>query len=311
CANWGGMGIHPRGNFSGFTDALIDDKWLEVHGDTHWSLFSAPYGLQLQKRFFDHFLKGMSNDWREQPRVLLNLRHVDGRFEARAEPEWPLARTRWTDYYLDAATGGLTLESPAPAQATYRGLGDGLTFRTEPLAQATEITGPVAARVYITSDTVDADLFLTVQVFDPQGQELTFQGALDPNTPIAMGWLRASHRCLEPERSRPWQPFHPHDREEPLAPDEIVALDIEILPTCVVLPAGWSVGLSVRGRDYEYQGEIADFGQQFYYATRGTGGMTHGEPVDRPAAMFDNSVTLYTGGNTASYLRLPIVPSHD
>jgi len=311
CANWGGMGIHPRGNFSGFTEALIDDKWLEVHGDTHWSLFSAPYGLQLQKRFFDHFLKGMNNDWREQPRVLLNLRHVDGRFEARAEQEWPLARTRWTDYYLDAATGGLTLEPPAPARATYRGLGDGLAFRTEPLAQATEITGPVAARLYIASDTADADLFLTVQVFDPQGQELTFQGALDPNTPIAMGWLRASHRRLDPERSRPWQPFHPHDREEPLAPGEIVALDIEILPTCVVLPKGWSVGLSVRGRDYEYQGDIADFGQQFYYATRGTGGMTHGEPVDRPAAVFDNSVTLHTGGNTASYLRLPIVPSRD
>ena len=358
CANWGGMGIHPRGNFSGFTGAPIADKWLEVHGDTHWSLFSAPYGLQLQKRFFDHFLKGLDNDWREQPRVLLNVRHADGRFEPRAEGEWPLARTCWTDYYLDAASGALdglpsgrcataspredshlgrpgaldglpsgrcatsspredsrlgrpgalVPERPAPAHATYRGLGDGLVFRTAPLAEAIEITGPVAARLYIASDTVDADLFLTVQVFDPQGRELTFQGALDPNTPIAMGWLRASHRRLDPERSQPWQPYHPHDREEPLTPGEIVMLDIEILPTCVVLPAGWSVGLSVRGCDYEYQGEIADFGQQFYYATRGTGGMTHGEPADRPAAVFDNTITLYTGGDTASYLRLPVIP---
>ena len=57
-ANWGGMGIHPRGNFSGFTDSPAPQKWLEVHGDTHWSLFSAGYGLDLQKRFFDHFCLG-------------------------------------------------------------------------------------------------------------------------------------------------------------------------------------------------------------------------------------------------------------
>lgn len=56
------------------------------------------------------------------------------------------------------------------------------------------------------------DLFLILRAFDPQGSELTFQGALDPNTPIANGWLRASHRRLDPKRSKPYQPWHPHDR---------------------------------------------------------------------------------------------------
>ena len=59
CANWGGQGIHPRGNFNGFTEAPAKQKWLEVHGDTHWSLFSSGYGVALQKRFFDYFLKGI------------------------------------------------------------------------------------------------------------------------------------------------------------------------------------------------------------------------------------------------------------
>jgi hypothetical protein len=37
CANWGGQGIHPRGNFNGFTETPSKQKWLEVHGDSHWA----------------------------------------------------------------------------------------------------------------------------------------------------------------------------------------------------------------------------------------------------------------------------------
>ncbi|MPZ54880.1 MAG: hypothetical protein GEU79_19505 [Acidimicrobiia bacterium] len=57
-ANWGGQGIHPRGNFNGFVHADSENKWLEAHGDTHWTHFYSAYGRDLQKRFFDHFLKG-------------------------------------------------------------------------------------------------------------------------------------------------------------------------------------------------------------------------------------------------------------
>ncbi|RZL91945.1 MAG: CocE/NonD family hydrolase [Variovorax sp.] len=312
CANWGGMGIHPRGNFMGFTESPSSQKWLEVHGDSHWSLFSANYGLELQKRFFDHYLKGENNGWEKTPKVLLNVRHADGHFERRDENEWPLARTQWTKFYLDAANGGLTTGMPPKAaQAPYATMGKGLAFKTPPLTHGTEFTGPIAAKLFIESKTADADLFLTVQVFDPAGKELTFQGALDPNTPIAMGWLRASRRRLDPARSKPWQPYHSHDERQPLTPGKVVELDIEILPSSIVLPKGWSLGLSVRGKDYEYEGEVEEFGQQFYYATRGTGGMTHAEPLDRPPEIFDTTVTLHTGGYTASYLMLPLVPPRD
>lgn len=62
-----------------------------------------------------------------------------------------------------------------------------------------ELTGPLAAKLFVSSSTVDADLFLIVRMFDPNMKEVTFQGALDPNTPVAQGWLRASHRALDPE----------------------------------------------------------------------------------------------------------------
>ncbi|MBI1725419.1 MAG: CocE/NonD family hydrolase, partial [Candidatus Tectomicrobia bacterium] len=219
CANWGGQGIHPRGNFNGFVESPSTQKWLEAHGDSHWSLFYSGYGLALQKRFFDHFLKGADNGWDKTPRVTLNVRHPGETFVPRAEREWPLARTQWTKFYLDGAARALSAKPVERESAVaYEALGDGLTFSMPPLERSLEITGPMAARLFVSSSTRDADLFLIVRVFDPAGKELTFMGSTDPNTPIANGWLRVSHRRLDPTRSLPYRPYHPHDKVEPLTP---------------------------------------------------------------------------------------------
>ena len=98
-ANWGGQGLHPRGNFEGFMRAASKDKWLEAHGGSHWAPFYTDYGVGLQKRFFDYFLKGKQNGWDKQPKVLLQVRHPGEKFVERAENEWPLARTQWTNFY--------------------------------------------------------------------------------------------------------------------------------------------------------------------------------------------------------------------
>ncbi|NIP85517.1 MAG: peptidase S15, partial [Planctomycetales bacterium] len=84
-----------------------------------------------------------------------------------------------------------------------------------------------------------------LRVFDPDGEEVTFQGAIDPHTPIAQGWLRASHRKLDPALSSPWQPYHSHDEPQPLTPGVPVELQVEIWPTCIVVPAGYRVALTV------------------------------------------------------------------
>ncbi len=309
CANWGGQGIHPRGNFNGFVEAPAPQKWLEVHGESHWSLFSSGYGLALQKRFFDHFLKGLDNGWERTPRVSLNIRHPGERFVLRHEHEWPLGRTAWTKLYLDPAHRTLAREPvAAEASVAYEALGEGVTFSMT-VERETEITGPFAAKLFVSASTVDADLFLIVRVFDPRGQELTFFGSTDPNTPIANGWLRISHRRLDHGRSKPWQPFHPHDRVEPLTPGAVYECDVEILPTSIVIPAGWTLALSVRGKDYEYGGELSEFARTFHYGTRGTGGMTHNDPISRPRDVFGGTVTLHAGGGRASYLFVPIIPS--
>ena len=83
--NWGGMGLHTRGNFEGYLRAGSKEKWLEVHGDTHFTHFYSNYGETLQKRFFGHFLKGKDTGWHQQPRVSLNIRHPHEKFVLRGE----------------------------------------------------------------------------------------------------------------------------------------------------------------------------------------------------------------------------------
>jgi len=310
CANWGGQGIHPRGNFNGFIESPSEHKWLEVHGDSHWSLFSSAYGLALQKEFFDHYLKGIDNGWEQGPRVRLNIRHPGERFEMRHENEWPLARTQWSNFALDAASESLQSDPPASEETvTYETMGQGVTFWLPVSEEQIEITGPLATTLYISSETTDADLFVVLRLFDPDGAEVTFMGATDPNTAIANGWLRASHRALDPERSLPYRPYHPHDRVEALTPGDIYRCEVELVSTCIVVPSGYRLGLNVRGCDYEYTGPLSEFAKTFHYSTRGTGGMVHDDPDDRPPAVFDARVTIHTGPDHPSSLILPIIPS--
>ena len=80
------------------------------------------------------------------------------------------------------------------------------------------------------------------------------------------------------------------------------------MPSCIVVPAGWRVALSVRGKDYEYDGELVEFGKKFHYGTRGTGGMTHNDPDNRPLDVFGGKVSLHAGNLHQSYLLLPVIP---
>ena len=112
--NWGGQGLHPRGNFEGFVRSASKQKWLEVHGIEHWTHFYTDYGVGLQKRFFGHFLKGEDTGWAKQPKVLLQVRHPGERFIERHESEWPLARTKWTRFYLQPED--LILSSDPPSR---------------------------------------------------------------------------------------------------------------------------------------------------------------------------------------------------
>ena len=307
-ANWGGQGLHTRGNFEGFVRSKSKQKWLEVHGGSHWAPFYTDYGVALQKRFFDYYLKGKKNGWKKTPPVSLLVRSPGEKFVQRDEKEWPLKRTQWTTLHLNPQ--GMTFsQDPIKenAQITYDMMGDGVTFAFPPQKQEVELTGPMALKLFISSTTVDADIFAVVRIYDKENKEVLFHGALDPKTPVAQGWLRASHRKLDKKKSLPYRPWHSHDQKQALVPGQVYELDVEIWPTCIVVPVGYRIALTVRGKDYEHDGAAAVL-SNMKNPMKGCGPFVHDDEADRPPAIFGGKVTLHMGPKQKANLLLPVIP---
>ena len=291
--NWGGPGLHLRGNIEGFLGAASRQKWLSLHVGTHWESFYLPEYVAMQKRFFDRFLKGLDNGWDKEPRVQIAVRRPDGATR-RMENEFPLARTQWRKLYLDAKDNSIVDDNPtAQASAGYEALGDGVDFSTAPFEQETEICGFITARLWVSSSTTDMDIFAALRVFAPDGKEVVFVGAHEPTT-MTKGWLRVSHRKVDPERSLPHRVFHAHDEIQKINPGEVYPVDVEIWPTSMVFPKGYRLVLTLQGRDFEFPGT--------------PGRMLHNHPDDRPAAEFGGRNTIHTGGAHESFLSLPTIP---
>ena len=214
------------------------------------------------------------------------------------------------EIFLDP--GDFTLRATKPSRKavhSFEAMGDGLTFLTAPMPADTEITGPIALKLFVSSSTKDADIFAILRVFSPELKEVVFQGAIDPHTPVAQGWLRASHRKLDKKLSTPYRPYHTHDKKQPLKRGEVVELDVEIWPTSIVVPQGFRVGISIRGKDYEYGGASGGRLSNFKNELKGCGPFLHDDPVDRPAGIFGGVTSLHFGRGRAPYLLLPLIPA--
>jgi predicted acyl esterase len=110
--------------------------------------------------------------------------------------------------------------------------------------------------------------------------------------PLARGWLRASHRKLDPARSTAFRPFHAHDEAQKLAPGRPYALDVELWPTSFVFPRGYRMVLTLTARDLEVEGV--------------PGRILHTR--SRALEELQGRSTVHTGGEHASYLVMPLIP---
>lgn len=282
-ADWSDHDLHLRGTIQGFLGAASTDKWLEVHAGGQ---FDDPAAVELQRRFFDHHLKDADNDWVDQPRVQLAIRHADGTSTVRNTSDWPVPGTDWRPYYLDLTRDALIAEPPeTPSQAAYPADGPGVTLHTAPMAGDTTVVGPVSATLWLSSSTADADLFLVLDAVDHDGRRVELRDHRGGLTPVSVGWLRASHRATDPARSAPWQPYHTHRSVEPLAPGEPYEVKVELRPTSLRLPAGYRLRLNISGH-----------------------GRLHDDPVDRPAELFAGTVTLRSAPGMPAHLLVPTVP---
>lgn len=291
CASWSDHGLHTRGSLEGFERMGSRDKWLLTHGRRKWETFYSSEARDLQRRFFDHFLKGEDNGWERTPRVRLEVRKTRDDYDVRFESCWPLRAIAYTPLYLDAKTGQLAGQ-PFPDTATVRYRSTGRRGRDRAwfvhrFASDTELTGSMTLKLWIsTSEGDDLDLFVVVHKLGHAGDEVFFYGFNGfVKDAVAKGWLRVSHRETDAHRSRPGRPWHTHRQRQPLTPGEIVAVEIEILASSTRFESGSSLAVEVLGRDAAR-----------YPAFR------HGSTVNR------GYHTVHTGGRFDSHLLVPRVP---
>ena len=300
-ANWGGLGLHLRGTIGGFVDIASKEKWLKVQGGSYFHTFLQPQNVALQKRFFDKYLKGADNGWEKEPKVEVQIRAPGDTIKRTAQStSWPLAGANHVKFYLDANAKTIGTATPgAAASASYHSLTQGISFTTPKFEKDTEIVGPAMLKLFVSSSTADMDIFATVCAFDPDGKEMTFIGAPERFCPVTQGWLRVSQRKTDPARSNAYFPYHPHDEKQPLTPNEVYEVEVEIWPLGLYLPKGSTLKLIVAGTDFERPGSKPPF--------QGVAWFTHNDPTDRPKAIFDSTNTIHTGGARQSYLLLPVL----
>ena len=316
--NWGGWGLHLRGNTEAYLCAASKQKKLRIHTGDHFRPFHSNEGKVDQLRFFDYWLKGMQNGIMDEPPIKLEIRTGGSKkpYAFRFENEWPLARTQWTKMYFSiekerssdeahaegrlvpdavAATRQISYSGSNPNKAgigsgsSAPGIGrSGISFVTDPMTQDTEITGPLMANLWVSSTAEDMDVMVTLRNIDPDGKEVFELGQQGQPVVLTKGWLRASHRKLDPQKSLPYRPYHAHNERLWLEPNVPVECQIEIISTCIVLKKGHQLRVDIHAQD-----------------SAGSGNFTHFHADYNEEATH----TFYAGGEMNSYILLPIIPS--
>lgn len=293
-ASWTDQGLHTRGTFEGFRKMSSSQKWLYAHGRKKWAQYYLPENVELQREFFDHFLlgKGSLDHW---PAVRLEARTSYNEGEFRTFEQWPVEGTEYRTLYLNGQQGSLDADAPAETSALqYSGLGD--PFNTERLVfehrftEQTDVIGHSTATLYMSAPQAeDMDVFVGLFKRDTSGKIVPFAYyAQFEDGPVALGWLRASHRELDPTQSTPFLPVLAHQRSLPLEKDAPTELTIEILPSGTRFEAGESLVLVVQGTDIKRYPKPLVFSRHQSDVNRGT-------------------QILHAGGEYPSRLVIPVV----
>jgi len=254
-------------------------------------------------RWFDHWLKGIDTDIMQEPPVRI---FVMGENKWHDEKEWPIARTKYVDYYLhskghaNSLYGDGTL-SPTPGadepadrytynpampvpflmEPTYAQLGgpddyrpverrdDVLVFTSEPFDKSTTVCGPLRLKLSAASSATDTDF--TGKVLDvwPEGFA---QRLYD-------GLVRARYR-------------EGGNHASLITPGQVYTYDIDLWNTCQQLGKGHRIRLEVSSSAFPK-----------YDRNQNTG-----EELGKTANIKSAEQTIYHDSKHPSFVRIPIVP---
>jgi putative CocE/NonD family hydrolase len=198
----------------------------------------------LKYDWLDYWLKGVDNGALDRPAVTIGF---EGGRIVRTYADWPPPETEYRPLYLRAG-GHLSPERPTTAEASdpypYPSVGPGASLNgsvvwrysepvgvhyvTEPFAEDTLVLGRTVLTLYASSTATDTDFQVVLSLVDPAGA----------TTWVQRGFLRASHRAIDPSRSKPFWPYLLHTHAEPLVPNQAYRLDIPIWPMGQAFRAG-------------------------------------------------------------------------
>jgi len=280
--------FHLPGTINAFRRVKTRKKWIRIHRDFEWPDSYNPDNLEDLKRFYDRYLKDIHNGWELTPRVRLDVMDAyDCDFQTRRpEKAFPIERTQYTRYYLDAANMSMhNAPVAASSKVGYDANTEEAVFDME-FREDTELSGYAYLRLYVEADGHDdMDLFVNLQKADADGNWIPWTTLGEPH-PGAWGKMRVSRRELDPELSTRFHPVLAHKRELKLKPGEIVPVDIAIVPSSRIWHKGEKLRVQVAGR-YIREGWF--------------------EPLSWDADNRGRHV-IHTGSEYESFLQVPVIP---
>ena len=264
-------------------------------------------------RWYDHWLKGIDTGIMAEPPVRYWL---TGANEWRTGADWPLPEAEWVKFYLgnwerltttpprpSAELGKAALEPDIFTQMPLKkttGV-QRLRYMTEPLAHDLTVVGPISLTLHAAIDKPDTNWIVVLKDVGPDVSVVTAREgersvpADLPERELTRGWLKASYRALDTDRSTPWEPFHQLTRDaiEPVPVGEIVEYRIQILATANQFKAGHRICLEITALD----------------VPTGTGAMTNVEYIPYHVCSSETVThSVYHDGDRPSHLLLPVIP---
>ena len=291
CGNWADHGCHTRGSFKAFRLISSEQKWLYTHGHQKWGEFYCSEARTYRKWFFDHFLKGSDDRILRIPKVSLAIMDTMDVYSLRFEDDYPIPGTEAVKFFLSASDNGMHASFvPEEGNISYDS-GDGHAAFEYTFTEDTELIGPSALKIWVSAEeTEDMDLFATLRKFDREDREIRLDSVVCPrNMPVAVGWMRASLRELDPDISTPQEPYQKRviGPGEKIKPGEIVPCEIAVWPAGMLFKAGEKMRVEIAGK---YRSGDAAAWQEFHYQ----------EPTNKGLH------TVYTGGKYDSYFIVPL-----
>lgn len=299
-----------------------------LQGCQHWFreikspkklMFTGPAHLQRpfssfhneMLRWNDHWLKGLDTGIMSEPPVKIWVMGANRWIYGK---DWPLPETQWTKFYLNSWER-LRTEPIEPMSSegyedpdaflqmppTHTRKIQKLRYMTDPLAEDTLVVGPSALYLHAAIDQEDTNWIIVLKDVGPDVSVMTAREGETavpedlPERELTRGWLKASHRTVDPNRSKPWRPWHPLTREawKPVVPGEITEYAIEICSTANLFRRGHRICLEVTSMDLP----------------TGVAGATNVEYI--PFHICSSKTTvhkIYHNEKYPSYLLLPVIP---